>query len=226
MSSSNKVGEIFTSAGEAFNRLGELTMQLQGNQGSSGASAAKWTDEEVRFEFKHKTWSHWIRKWLLAGWNVAQGCQKLLTRSPGWTISLFTRRTIYKLQISKVILGDLRDDKGENCTANQDCTTEESIRGSWHPSPELCFKQQDHARCELMITHGVMLKQDYASWNAFPGQSGASSAEVTLNALNASESEVTHLNFHVGGSRIKMFCTFCLGGPNVLSASEPFAWNL
>lgn len=51
MSSSNKVGEIFTSAGEAFNRLGELTMQLQGNQGSSGASAAKWTDEEVLFEF-------------------------------------------------------------------------------------------------------------------------------------------------------------------------------
>ena len=32
MSSSNKVGEIFSSAGEAFNRLGELTMQLQGNQ--------------------------------------------------------------------------------------------------------------------------------------------------------------------------------------------------
>ena len=30
-----------------LNRLGELTMQLQGNQGSSGASAAKWTDEEV-----------------------------------------------------------------------------------------------------------------------------------------------------------------------------------
>ena len=70
MSSSNKVGEIFTSAGEAFNRLGkhtmltmfaistmfnrlgELTMQLQGNQGSSGASAAKWTDEEVSINLK------------------------------------------------------------------------------------------------------------------------------------------------------------------------------
>ena len=51
MSSSNKVGEIFTSAGEAFNRLGELTMQLQGNQGSSGASAAKWTDEEVKYQY-------------------------------------------------------------------------------------------------------------------------------------------------------------------------------
>ena len=47
MSNSNKVAEIFTSAGDAFARLGELTMQLQGNQGSSGASAAKWTDEEV-----------------------------------------------------------------------------------------------------------------------------------------------------------------------------------
>ena len=33
--------------GHFFNRLGELTMQLQGNQGTSGASAAKWTDEEV-----------------------------------------------------------------------------------------------------------------------------------------------------------------------------------
>ena len=63
----------------------------------------------------------------------------------------------------KLIVGDLRDNKGEDCTANQDGTTEESIRGGWHPSPELCFKQQDHARCELMITHGVMLKQDYAS---------------------------------------------------------------
>ena len=63
---------------------------------------------------------------------------------------------------SKLILGDLRDNKGEDCTANQDGTTEESLRGGWHPSPELCFKQQDHARCELMITHGVMLKQDNA----------------------------------------------------------------
>ena len=38
--------------------------------------------------------------------------------------------------------------------------------------------------------------------HAFLGQSGASSAEVTLNALNASESEVTNLGHHVRGSGI------------------------
>ena len=47
MSSSNKVGEIFTAAGDAFARLGELTMQLQGSQQNTGGSAAKWSDEEV-----------------------------------------------------------------------------------------------------------------------------------------------------------------------------------
>ena len=47
MSSSNKVGEIFSAAGDAFARLGELTMQLQGSQQNTGGSAAKWTEEEV-----------------------------------------------------------------------------------------------------------------------------------------------------------------------------------
>ena len=47
MSSSNKVGEIFSAAGDAFARLGELTMQLQGSQQNTGGSAAKWSDEEV-----------------------------------------------------------------------------------------------------------------------------------------------------------------------------------
>lgn len=41
MSSSNKVGEIFSAAGDAFARLGELTMQLQGSQQNTGGSAAK-----------------------------------------------------------------------------------------------------------------------------------------------------------------------------------------
>ena len=49
MSNSNKVAEIFTSAGDAFARLGELTMQLQGGGGAGGSSGGgvKWTDEEV-----------------------------------------------------------------------------------------------------------------------------------------------------------------------------------
>ena len=47
MSNSNKVGEIFSSAGDAFARLGELTMELQGGGQAGGGSGVKWTDEEV-----------------------------------------------------------------------------------------------------------------------------------------------------------------------------------
>ncbi len=46
-SSSIRVGEIFTSAGAAFNQLGELTAQLSSVQHQAGSGAAKWTDEEV-----------------------------------------------------------------------------------------------------------------------------------------------------------------------------------
>ncbi|KAH1013680.1 hypothetical protein HUJ04_002643 [Dendroctonus ponderosae] len=44
MSSASKVGEIFTAAGQAFNRLGDLTMQLHPH---SESPSGKWTDEEI-----------------------------------------------------------------------------------------------------------------------------------------------------------------------------------
>uniref|UniRef100_A0A6B2E5W9 Putative chromatin complex subunit bap18-like isoform x2 n=1 Tax=Phlebotomus kandelakii TaxID=1109342 RepID=A0A6B2E5W9_9DIPT len=44
MNSATKVGEIFTAAGSAFNRLGELTMQLPTADCPAGS---KWTDEEI-----------------------------------------------------------------------------------------------------------------------------------------------------------------------------------
>ncbi|XP_050293636.1 chromatin complexes subunit BAP18 [Anthonomus grandis grandis] len=44
MSSASKVGEIFTAAGQAFNRLGDLTMQLHPH---SESPTGKWTDEEI-----------------------------------------------------------------------------------------------------------------------------------------------------------------------------------
>ncbi|XP_022914310.1 chromatin complexes subunit BAP18 [Onthophagus taurus] len=43
-SSANKVGEIFTAAGAAFNKLGDLTMQLHPN---GDCPTGKWTDEEI-----------------------------------------------------------------------------------------------------------------------------------------------------------------------------------
>ncbi|RUS80538.1 hypothetical protein EGW08_011678 [Elysia chlorotica] len=48
MSSSAKVGEIFTAAGSAFTKLGELTMQLHpSSDQSAGGIGGKWTDQEV-----------------------------------------------------------------------------------------------------------------------------------------------------------------------------------
>ncbi|XP_046564432.1 chromatin complexes subunit BAP18-like [Haliotis rubra] len=46
MSSASKVGEIFTAAGSAFSKLGELTMQLHPTTEQSPTSG-KWTDNEI-----------------------------------------------------------------------------------------------------------------------------------------------------------------------------------
>lgn len=46
MSSANKVGEIFSEAGSAFSKLGELTMQLH-PQGEPSPLSGKWTDSEI-----------------------------------------------------------------------------------------------------------------------------------------------------------------------------------
>jgi len=45
MNSASKVGEIFSAAGTAFSKLGELTMQLHPPNDSTGGS--KWTEEEI-----------------------------------------------------------------------------------------------------------------------------------------------------------------------------------
>ncbi|XP_041351485.1 chromatin complexes subunit BAP18-like isoform X1 [Gigantopelta aegis] len=46
MSSATKVGEIFTAAGAAFSKLGELTMQLHPTTEQS-PSSGKWTEQEL-----------------------------------------------------------------------------------------------------------------------------------------------------------------------------------
>ncbi|KAE8620214.1 hypothetical protein XENTR_v10010150 [Xenopus tropicalis] len=46
-SASTKVGEIFSAAGAAFTKLGELTMQLHPVTDSSPAGA-RWTDTEIQ----------------------------------------------------------------------------------------------------------------------------------------------------------------------------------
>ncbi|XP_014208449.1 chromatin complexes subunit BAP18 isoform X2 [Copidosoma floridanum] len=58
--SGSKVGEIFTAAGAAFNKLGELTMQLHP---TTESPTGKWTDEEIEM-LRHsvKTFSEDLNK--------------------------------------------------------------------------------------------------------------------------------------------------------------------
>ncbi|XP_014477998.1 PREDICTED: chromatin complexes subunit BAP18 [Dinoponera quadriceps] len=60
MNSASKVGEIFTAAGAAFSKLGELTMQLHP---VTDSPAGKWTDEEIEM-LRHsvKTFSEDLNK--------------------------------------------------------------------------------------------------------------------------------------------------------------------
>ncbi|CAD6222488.1 GSCOCG00000990001-RA-CDS [Cotesia congregata] len=60
VNSGRKVGEIFTAAGAAFNKLGELTMQLHP---TTDSPAGKWTDEEIEM-LRHsvKTFSEDLHK--------------------------------------------------------------------------------------------------------------------------------------------------------------------
>ncbi|RZC36533.1 chromatin complexes subunit BAP18 [Asbolus verrucosus] len=50
MSSASKVGEIFTAAGQAFNRLGDLTMQLHPNVESQSGSQIRTALKKKAFE--------------------------------------------------------------------------------------------------------------------------------------------------------------------------------
>ncbi|XP_014247973.1 chromatin complexes subunit BAP18 [Cimex lectularius] len=45
MNSASKVGEIFTAAGAAFNKLAELTLQL--HPSADSPSGGKWTEEDI-----------------------------------------------------------------------------------------------------------------------------------------------------------------------------------
>ena len=47
MSVSGKLGEIFSTAGNTFMKLGNLTKQLEESQQQDEGSGAKWTNEEV-----------------------------------------------------------------------------------------------------------------------------------------------------------------------------------
>ncbi|XP_012141803.1 BPTF-associated chromatin complex component 1 isoform X2 [Megachile rotundata] len=139
MNSASKVGEIFTAAGAAFNKLGELTMQLHP---TTDSPAGKWTDEEIEM-LRHsvKTFS--------------EDLNKISEHIKGRTVSQI-RTTLKKKAFEEA-----------GMPIRQQMLSQQSTQQSTVVQQQQVSKQQ-------AANQGLMGK----------------SAEVTLNMLNAPESEV------------------------------------
>ncbi|XP_044020424.1 chromatin complexes subunit BAP18 isoform X2 [Aphidius gifuensis] len=139
MNSASKVGEIFTAAGAAFNKLGELTMQLHP---STDSPAGKWTDEEI--EMLH----HSVQKF-------SEDLNKISEHIKGRTVSQI-RTTLKKKAFEEAGIPIRKQTLSS--TPNQTAQKQQQ-------------QQTPVSTTNQAISHGK-------------------SSEVTLNMLNAPESEV------------------------------------
>ncbi|XP_012262454.1 chromatin complexes subunit BAP18 isoform X2 [Athalia rosae] len=147
LESGQKVGEIFTAAGAAFNKLGELTMQLHP---TTDSPAGKWTDEEIEML------RHSVKKF-------SEDLNKISEHIKGRTVSQI--RTTLKKKAFEEAGVPIRQQQ----VISQQQTVQQSGGGG---------AQQQQVQSQ---------KQQQATGNQ--GMMGKS-AEVTLNMLNAPESEV------------------------------------
>ncbi|XP_043467182.1 chromatin complexes subunit BAP18 isoform X1 [Leptopilina heterotoma] len=146
MNSASKVGEIFTAAGAAFNKLGELTMQLHP---TTDSPAGKWTDEEIEM-LRHsvKTFSEELNK--------------ISEHIKGRTVSQI-RTTLKKKAFEEA-----------GVPIRQQQILQQPQQQTNTPQQQQQQQQQVQKVQQVTGNQGLMGK----------------SAEVTLNMLNASESEV------------------------------------
>ncbi|XP_015610359.1 chromatin complexes subunit BAP18 isoform X1 [Cephus cinctus] len=141
--SGRKVGEIFTAAGAAFNKLGELTMQLHP---TTDSPAGKWTDEEIEM-LRHsvKTFS--------------EDLNKISEHIKGRTVSQI--RTTLKKKAFEEAGVPIRQQQAQQQSMQQSSVAQQQ-------------QVQVQKQQQTTANQGLMGK----------------SAEVTLNMLNAPESEV------------------------------------
>lgn len=153
-SSSLRVSEIFSSAGSAFNQLGELTAQLSSAQHNpgGGSGAAKWTDQEV--EMLHKAVTNFAN-------DLCQISERIKSRTVG--------------QIKTALKKKAFEDAGmplsaESLLQRNSNNSASSASGTSAPGSSAVGETGDGPSQML--------------------GSSKSSADVTLNMLNASENEV------------------------------------
>ncbi|XP_071453439.1 BPTF-associated chromatin complex component 1 isoform X2 [Hetaerina americana] len=145
MNSATKVGEIFTAAGAAFNKLGELTMQLHPSADSPAGTQIRTTLKKKAFE------------------------------DAGLPVKNITQATSSGGVMGGSGSGGAGRDAGGNVLA------------------QLAVQAQEAHAALAQVS--VQAKQSSAA-QAQQGMMGKSAAEVTLNMLNAPESEVDVEGLH------------------------------
>ncbi|XP_071453437.1 BPTF-associated chromatin complex component 1 isoform X1 [Hetaerina americana] len=178
MNSATKVGEIFTAAGAAFNKLGELTMQLHP---SADSPAGKWTDEEIEM-------------FLMAIKTFGEDMNKISERIKDRTVT----------QIRTTLKKKAFEDAGLPVKNITQATSSGGVMGGsgsggagrdagGNVLAQLAVQAQEAHAALAQVS--VQAKQSSAA-QAQQGMMGKSAAEVTLNMLNAPESEVDVEGLH------------------------------
>ncbi|XP_046390313.1 chromatin complexes subunit BAP18 isoform X1 [Ischnura elegans] len=166
MNSATKVGEIFTAAGAAFNKLGELTMQLHP---SADSPAGKWTDEEIEM-------------FLMAIKTFGEDMNKISERIKDRTVT----------QIRTTLKKKAFEDAGLPVKNITQPTSSGGVMGGSGSSGGGAGRDGGGSVAAQLAAQA----QQASAAQAQQGMMGKSAAEVTLNMLNAPESEVDVEGLH------------------------------
>ncbi|XP_058447337.1 chromatin complexes subunit BAP18 isoform X1 [Malaya genurostris] len=161
MNSATKVGEIFTAAGAAFNRLGELTMQL--HPSSDSPTGSKWTDEEIEMLRSAVT-------------RFSEDLNKVSQRIKGRTVSQI-RQTLKKKAFEDAGI-QMKQQPAQSAQSQQAILVQQQTQNvqpttsGTEQQPTLIVKQEEHDS----VGEAGYLNQP-------------SNMMMTLNRLNVQESE-------------------------------------
>ncbi|XP_053693484.1 chromatin complexes subunit BAP18 isoform X1 [Sabethes cyaneus] len=181
MNSATKVGEIFTAAGAAFNRLGELTMQL--HPSSDSPTGSKWTDEEIEMLRSAVT-------------RFSEDLNKVSQRIKGRTVS----------QIRQTLKKKAFEDAG--IQIKQQPTQQHQLATSQQQQPQAILVQQQQSAQQPMASGTdqqptLVVKQEDSESTGDAGYlNKPSNMMMTLNRLNVQESEADVEG--LAGSEVKL----------------------